>query len=455
MTEEELKKIEEESKEQDNFVFMREEIKSRPINRRKLARNTILAAISAVVFGIVACVTFALIAPFIMDKLSKEQPDKTITPIIVTFPEESQEEEMSPEDMLIASDEPVIDYSQFSILEEEEINNIISSIKFSVSDYQDLYKSLAEIANAAKKSIVRVTPIKTGTDWLNNSTYENDSNLSGLIVADSGNEYYIATRYSLVSGNDTIIVTFDNGIQARTELVNYDVDTDIVILRVSYEDVNELTRNSISAANLGNSSYSNIVGMPIIVVGSPMGTFDSVNYGIITSNSGIIRVTDNYYKQVVTNIYGSKNASGVIINLKGDVLGIIDVKNASSDTQNLICALGISELKKTIERLINNKDIVLLGISGSEVPNEAIMQGTPDGVYVLSVEFDSPAMKAGIQSGDIISKLGGISITRFSDLVALLKEIDLDTTESITVYRSVQDSYKEIELEITYNQLNK
>ena len=93
MTEEELKKIEKENGTKDDFVFMREEIKARPINRKKLARNTIVAAISAVVFGIVACVTFALIAPFVMEKFSERDDAKTeeaLTPI--SFPEETKEE---------------------------------------------------------------------------------------------------------------------------------------------------------------------------------------------------------------------------------------------------------------------------------------------------------------------------------------------------------------------------
>ena len=71
MDEKEVDKMDE-MKPGDEFVFMREEIKARPINRKKLARNTFLAAISAVVFGLVACVTFALLAPFVTDILSEK-----------------------------------------------------------------------------------------------------------------------------------------------------------------------------------------------------------------------------------------------------------------------------------------------------------------------------------------------------------------------------------------------
>ncbi|MBP5454200.1 MAG: hypothetical protein J6Y09_06285, partial [Lachnospiraceae bacterium] len=188
MTEEELKKIEKENGTKDDFVFMREEIKARPINRKKLARNTIVAAISAVVFGIVACVTFALIAPFVMEKFSERDEEKTeevLTPI--SFPEETKEEEMKPEDMRIEAEEPEIDYSQFAAMEEQEIKNLINSITFTVNHYQNLYRSLSDIANNAAKSMVRVTPIKQNTDWLNN-IYENTSELSGLILAQTENE---------------------------------------------------------------------------------------------------------------------------------------------------------------------------------------------------------------------------------------------------------------------------
>jgi len=455
MTKEELDELDKQAKREDGFVFMREEIKSRPLNRRKLARNTILAAISAVVFGIVACVTFALVAPFIMDKLSGTEEKEEDKRIVITFPEETIEDEMNPEDMLVAADlEPEIDYSQFSILEEDEINKIISSIKFSVSDYQSLYRSLADIANNAKKSLVRVTPVKTGTDWLNN-LYEYESELSGLIMADSGQEYFICTRYSAVKGHEDIVVTFENGIQAKASLFNYDTDTDMAILSVAYEDINDVTRESIAIASLGSSGYTSVIGSPVIAVGSPMGSYDSVNYGMVTSISGVITVTDNYYKQIVTNIYGSKNASGIIINLRGDVIGIIDTAHSNEDTENLVLGIGISELKKTLERMMNDKDVVLLGITGADVPSEAISLGTPDGVYVLSVERNSPAMSAGIQSGDIIAKIGDVQITRFSDFVLMLKSIEIDTSEKITVYRSVKGEYKEVEIEVDFNEYNK
>lgn len=452
MTDEELKKIEEETQKQDNFVFMREEIKSRPVNRKKLARNTFVAAVSAVVFGLVACITFALLAPFVMNRINEkeneEEREEPQYPVIVSFPEETVEEEMNPADMLIS--DPDIDISDIPSMEEEEIRRLIESVRFSLTDYQGLYKSLSDIANTALKSMVRVTPMKENVDWLDYA-YDDSSELSGLLVGSNGTELFAVTYYSQVKNSETLKVTFYNGVQAKAEIVDYDSATDLCLISILEEDINELTKEVIEVATLGASSYNSIVGAPVIAVGSPLGGFKSVNYGIVTSNSTSIYQTDINYKHIITNIYGSSSATGIIVNLKGEVLGIIDTKFSSSDTKNLICALGISELKKPIERMMNRQQTVYFGIIGDDVPASVHAQGAPEGVFVKSVEMDSPAMRAGIQSGDIIVGTESIPITRYKDFLYFLREEELNGTDTFRIARYSQEEYKQISLEVFFD----
>ena len=457
MASEEPNKQIENDTQSEEFVFMREEIKSRPINRKHLARNTLLAAISALVFGLVACVTFALLAPFVLDRLAPEEEPEEV-PVIINFPEETVEEEMTPEDMLTVADEEQEEAEEnaemLAYLEEKDIENILSSITFTVNDYQELYRSMAEIAEEAMRSMVRVTPVKSGTDIFNN-IYQYDSELSGLIVADSEENLYIATRYSAVKGFETIVVTFVNDIQAEAELFDFDSNVDICVLTVSKDKLNEMTKEKIKIVSFSSSASATLIGSPVIAIGTPMGNYGSVNYGIVTSNTGSINVTDNIYKQVVTNIYGSQNASGVIINLKGDVLAYTDAKFATSDTKNIICGIGITELRRTIERLVSGVDTVLLGINCADVPSEAILLGIPDGCYVTSVGLDTPALYAGIQSGDVITKIGDVSITRFAEFLNAIRNIPLDTDTTITIKRNVQDTYKEMVYNISFSKYNK
>ena len=453
MTDEELKKLESETKEEDEFVFMREEIKSRPINRKKLVRNTMVAAVSAVVFGLVACVIFALLAPFILDRISdkeKEEEEK-INPIIISFPEETEEEEMTPEEMLVTSVEPTPELPEGTPLDEEEIKALISDVKFSLDDYQNMYKTLADVANAAQRYLVRVTPVKDSTDIFNNA-YVRESELSGIITETNETNLFITTKYSQVKGSNDILVTFCNGVSAKAVIAAFDNTTDLCVLSVLENDINEVTRETIRIASLGSSTSYSIVGMPIIAVGSPLGTFKSVNYGIITSNTNKLNLTDSVYKQLYTNIYGSSSATGVLINLKGEVLGIIDTTHSVADTRNLICAYGISELKKPLERMMNGLDTVYMGIKGDDVPVAMVSAGAPEGVFVLSVEMDSPAMKAGIQSGDIIVGTPLTRINKFKDFLILLRGFNPGDTETIVVFRNSQGEYKQINLEISFEE---
>ncbi|MBR5761588.1 MAG: serine protease, partial [Lachnospiraceae bacterium] len=369
MTDDELKKLESETQEKDEFVFMREEIKSRPINRKKLMRNTMVAAISAVVFGLVACVTFALLAPFVIDRISgnEKEEEVKVEPVVISFPEETVEEEMTPEDMILTSTDPAPEIPEGTQLDEEEIKALISDVKFSLDDYQNMYKTLSDVAVNAQRFIVRVTPVKDSTDIFNNA-YVRESELSGIITESNETELFITTKYSMVKGSNDILVTFCNGVSAKATIAAYDTTTDLCVIGVLEDDINEVTRETIRMAPLGSSTSYSIVGMPIIAVGSPLGVYRSVNYGIITSNANKLNLTDSVYKQLYTNIYGSSSATGVLINLKGEVLGIIDTTHSVSDTRNLICAYGITELKKPLERMMNGLDTVYMGITGDDVP---------------------------------------------------------------------------------------
>ena len=456
MTDDELKKLESETQEKDEFVFMREEIKSRPINRKKLMRNTMVAALSAVVFGLVACVTFALLAPFVIDRISgnEKEEEVKVEPVVISFPEETVEEEMTPEDMILTSTDPAPEIPEGTQLDEEEIKALISDVKFSLDDYQSMYKTLSDVAVNAQRFIVRVTPVKDSTDIFNNA-YVRESELSGIITESNETELFITTKYSLVKGSNDILVTFCNGVSARATIAAYDTTTDLCVIGVLEDDINEVTRETIRMAPLGSSTSYSIVGMPIIAVGSPLGVYRSVNYGIITSNSNKLNLTDSVYKQLYTNIYGSSSATGVLINLKGEVLGIIDTTQSVSDTRNLICAYGITELKKPLERMMNGLDTVYMGITGDDVPAAMVSTGAPEGVFVLSVEMDSPAMRAGIQSGDIIVGTPITRINKFSDYLILLRGFNQGDTETIRVFRSSQGVYKQIDLEVSFSEVKK
>ena len=452
MDDKELIENNEKEKSEDNtenkdFVFMREQIKSHPVNKGKLAKSTLVSAISALVFGLVACVTFFVLAPIVSGYFEKDDTvEEAVKPVV--FPEETIEEETNPEDMLITN-EPEIDLSEIAALSEEEIAKALSSVEFSISDYQKLYQSLSDLAQKTERSLVRVRTVTTDTDWFNNM-FEETSELSGLVVADNGVNLFIVTYAENLNTADEIYVTFANDVTVKAFDQMKDEHTGLCILTVPRLSINEATRKGIDVATLGISNTSKLVGSLVIAIGSPMGSYGSLNYGMITAANKNLRVVDHQYRQMTTDIYGSSAATGVIINLKGEVIGIIDTKYSDPDTKNLISAIGISELKKTIEKMINNQDLIYFGVTGSNVPEDAVLQyAAPRGSFVLSVEMDSPAMVAGIQAGDIIVSLDSKSVGSYSDVVAMIRDLEPDIEIPVIVSRFSQGEYKNINLSVT------
>ena len=128
------------------------------------------------------------------------------------------------------------------------------------------------------------------------------------------------------------------------------------------------TTDLIAAADLtASSSNRAILGKPVIAIGSPLGNGESVCYGIMTSNNTVLNMVDSSYKLVTTDIYGSQKASGVLINMKGQVLGIIDNAHNSEDMKNLVSGIGITELRKVVERMSNGRKQAYLGTHGTDV----------------------------------------------------------------------------------------
>lgn len=429
-----------------DFEFMKEKIKERPINRKKLIRKTIITASMAVVFGLIACVTFLLLEPVLSNWLYPEEEPKP-----VTFPEVV--EEMLPEDML--QKDPQITVPEYvpSATPEPEIQPIVEKVELQITDYQLLYQKLYTIAQDSRKSMVTVTGVTSDVDWFNN-TYESKGQTSGLIVADNGKKLLILVDKETVEEAESIQVIFCDGKQTTAAIEASDPNTNLSIISVPLTEVGESTRKEIVLAKLDYSNGEGLAGSPIVAVGSPMGTSGSVVYGMLTSTGNTVNVVDNSYQLMTTDIYGSLTAGGVILNMEGTVIGVIDMNYNGEDSPNVLSAIAISGLTKTITKLSNAQQMAYLGIYGTDVTEEANADlKVPFGAYVTEIVMDSPAMLTGIQSGDVIVKIGETEITDFSSYVdAILASAPGDVT-TITVMRQAKEGYQEMSFDITMGTL--
>lgn len=426
--------------------FMREKIKQKPVNKRKLLRRTVITIAMAVVFGLVACVTFLILEPVISNRLYPEEE-----PQEVVFPEETLMEEMNPEDMLV-NDEVEEEPQPVEVeLEDEQIEELLAQVEFGLEDYQSVYNELAKLAEKAGRSMVTVTGVTSDVDWFNN-IYENVASASGVIVASNGKAMLVLVSAGTLNGADTIEVTFCDQTQAKAEIVQKDPSTGLAILSVPLVSISEETLNVIEKAELGSSNTARLTGTPVIALGSPLGTSNSVCYGIVTSSGTLIDMPDASYQKIMTDIYGSRNATGVLINLKGMVIGIIDNVNTSNDMGNLLTAYGITELKRTIEQMSNDKERAYLGIHGADVPKEALDDpeiDIPPGAYIREIEIDSPAMAAGIQSGDVVIQVGETPITTYHELLNIIRGVEPEEIQTFTLVRQGH----EMKVDVTFGHL--
>lgn len=444
----------EQSEEHKDFVVIREEIKNRPVNKGKLAKSTMISAVSALVFGLVACLTFAVLLPFVTGYFEKDEEVPEMKYVI--FPEETLEEEMSPEDMLQTAEPEIVEVEV--PVDEEEIRDIVSNLdleyEFSASDYSKLYADLSKIASTAAKSMVKVRTVVTDMDWFANMVEETEE-VPGFIIADNGTDLFIITYADKLSENDNIYVSFSNDISVQAFFRNRDPRTGLCILNVPDTSINKVTRDLITVASLGSSSTNRLAGSLVLAIGSPMGTYGSFNYGMVSAYGTRMNITDNSYKKITTNIYGSMLGRGVLVNLNGEIIGIVNSEYADKGSENLITAIGITELKKTIENMINDVDLIYFGITGCDVPEEARNRYfAPKGAFIMSVDMDSPAMVGGIQAGDIITEINGKGIMAYSELVSGIRSLAADEEIIVVANRLTNEGYKELKLTIVPQKLN-
>lgn len=426
--------------------FMIETIKKRPLNRGKLLRRTLITALLAVIFGLIACVTILVLEPVISKWLYP--PEK---PQIVVFPEDS--EEMLPEEMLAenlpeeSSEEE--ESSEGIPLEEEQIEEILSRVVLDKDNYKELYTAMSDYVAEMSQYIVTVTAVTSEMDWFMNIE-EKQNQTSGLIIADNGKELLIMTDAVPLRAAEALSVRFSNGITAGATIKKMDSFVDIAVLAIDFSNLPvTMQKEDMKYPTLGSSNKSKMLGMPVIAMGAPMGVSNSVGYGIVTTANTVYSVPDRNYRIIHTDIIGNENANGVLFNLDGEVIGIITNKKSNYDNKNVIFAYGMTEMRKTLEKLSNGIPFGYLGITGVNVPVEVSSQyGVPIGAYVKSVDMDSPAMHEGIQQGDVITSINDRTISTFSEYTNIVLQLMPGNSVNLTVMRRSQEGYKEMKFSL-------
>lgn len=403
--------------------FIREKIKEKPISKKRIAMRVGIAALCGLTFALVVCVVLVIAMPYIM-------PQQEATESIGTQ-EESQQEEVS------------------QSTQEQEVGLVFPpDFDLSISEYESIQNELYRIGSHASKSIVSVMKLENKDDGMLND-YEAQGQGSGVIVSEDNNYLYILTERKNIADAPYIRVSFTDETGAEATLFKYDGNTGLSILTVEKRLLKLETKRAISVAQLG-SAMEVMNGALVIAIGSPLGVNNSILTGNITSIENEVVTKDRNYSVYTTNVVATQNGSGVLINTKGEVIGMIMQSFSGAQETNTVTAVAIDEISGIIQSLRNGKDVPYVGVYLSTVTDDiAEDYDIPKGVYIKEVVADSPAMKAGLQNGDVITHINGDLIqtdARFSEKIAQLIP---GTTCEISVKRQNGNEYYEVKCTVT------
>ena len=256
----------EKKQENDDYSFMQEQIKKRPINKKKLLKKTFTTGAMAIMFGIVASLAFILLEPVFTKLVSPKEEKPAISLQEINLPEEQNE--VLPENMI--QDEHELEEKDKPQADPEPMISSVQKAELEIEDYQKMYGKLAGLAEEVGQSMVVVNGFSSDVDWFSN-VYEKKSSVSGLLIADNGTDVYIISNYSYLSSATDIDVEFSTGECLSGSIVSYDKATNIAVIAVPMGTISYPTRQSLTYANLGNSNSGNKAGDVVVALGDPMG----------------------------------------------------------------------------------------------------------------------------------------------------------------------------------------
>ena len=446
------------TKSKGEYTFMRQVIKEPPRKTEMILKKIAAILVSGIAIGVIAAITFVHVLPY----FQTDEPDSKIE-----FPDDDytgeQPGDSSEDDSNLSgtqngdSSGDADENSNGNLGDDpnasSNVQPTICPEKLTLDGFRQVYEEIVDVAEQSEKALVVVQGITSEVDWMNNS-YENKTQVSGILVAENVVNYYVLTEYRAAEGVERIMVTLSDGSTALAQFVKHDPGTGLAVLKIAKKNVEESTRSRIAIAGLG-SSWKIKRGETVIAIGSPTGYSGSIAYGMVTSTNNVKATIDTQYHLLTTDILGDSEGSGVLISLDGEIIGVMVQSFSMEKSQNVLTAIPISEVKKVIEKLINDEDLVYLGIMGQDI-TESLSENTdiPKGIYVNSVEEDSPAMQAGIQNGDVIIGIGDTNIRTLQELKAALDFYTKGSKISVNVLRrSVADHYVQIVFDVTLGAL--
>ena len=290
--------------------------------------------------------------------------------------------------------------------------------------------SVANIAKQVGPAVVGVSVTSTSNANGFGFSQDQEGMGSGIIFSEDG---YILTNYHVVSGAKKITVIFNNGKEGKeitAKLINYDASMDLAVIKLT----EKVTVPAV--AEFGDSDALQ-AGDPAIAIGNPLGKqfIGTVTSGVISAVNREVTVEGQTQKYLQTDAaINPGNSGGALVNIYGQVIGINSAKIGGDEIEGLGFAIPINAVKPKIENLI--KPLLKIGISVVDINDSLSKQyNLPIGVYIQQIEEFSPAEKAGLMPGDVITKFDGKTVKAVQEINELKQKHKSGDTVEVVISR--------------------
>lgn len=316
---------------------------------------------------------------------------------------------------------------------------------------------VSQVSTEVMPSIVAINSIipQSGSFFGQPINQQAESVGSGIIIGQSGNMLFIVTNNHVVENATSVAVTFIDEEQVEATIKGTDSSNDLAVITVDMSKMKDSTKKAIRIATLGDSDKSK-VGEMVIAIGNALGYGQSVTVGYLSAKNREVQTDDYTMKLLQTDAaINPGNSGGALLNASGQVIGINSVKYASTDVEGIGYAIPISYALPIINDLINYSDIPdaekgYLGVRFSDLPTSYLDRyNMPEGIYITDVVKGSPASRAGLQLGDIITGIDGRNTTSVKAFQEYLSMKRGGTEVLITFERVGNSGYEEKKVKIT------
>lgn len=255
---------------------------------------------------------------------------------------------------------------------------------------------------------------------------------SGFIINEEG---YILTNYHVIEGAKEVMVTLSDKREVKAQVINYDQNQDVAMLKIIDENIQVP-----AVVELGDSDALR-PGEELIAIGTPLSKdfSQTVTKGIVSAVNRTVETSQGVKLNLIQTDtpINPGNSGGPLVNNKGEVVGINTLK-MGGEAEGMGFSIPINEVKGRIEAL--SKPILQLGVTIRTIDEAASKQyDLEEGLYVVDVMEFSSAEKAGLRSGDLITKFDGKRVKTFEELKTIKDTKNVGDTVKVDIIRDKKE----------------